>query len=268
MGEEMGKRFEVTISRYSPWPLIAVLVATLVIFVVGAATLVYPQKIPGVGILLMGGELKQIVSPVHGVVESWLVEEGDSINNGDEVALVRAADDDSLVKVNANSSGVVAEIISYAPAQIRKGQALAIVTSHGDVTRDLELVGFVSSLDGKLIQPGMKALISPSIIDVHRDGNLLGTVKRVGKLPMTKEAVLSVVKIPEIAKYIRSKIEAEPFVVVISLDYNTTNMTGYRWNGPGPTTLLDSGIFANFDVIYQETSMLSRLWSSPTRGAR
>jgi hypothetical protein len=248
---------------FSFWSTVLFFIALVVSLLLFCAFVTYPQKINGIGLFLMRGELKQIVSPLSGMIESWLKEEGDAIEIGDALAVIRDHDDpDNTKQVTARVRGVIAEVIAYANTSVLKGQAIAIISNFGDPRKDLELVGFVSSLAGKKIKPSMKALIDPTTSNPYVAGHLLGTVKRVGRLPMTKAAVQSVIKIPEMAKYIRSKIDAEPFVVILSLVPNETHKSGYLWSGPGPSFELDSGVLADISIIIDEPTILSLLWPS------
>lgn len=253
-----GKR---ALVGFKLWPLLVFFVALAVLVLLFCAFYRYPQKVHGIGLLLQKGHLKQMLSPVSGTMEAWLLEEGDFVKLNQDVAIIRDHEHEERTSVvKAKVDGVLGEIIAYPNTQVGRGQAIALVTSHGDPKRDLELIGFVSSLEGLKLQPGMHALVDPSVTDPYVQGHMVATVKRVGKLPMTKEAVQSVIKIPEIAKYIRQQIEAEPFVVALSLEHSATQATGYAWMGPGPTFKLDSGIIADFDVIYAEPTLLELLW--------
>jgi hypothetical protein len=248
------------------WPTLWFLAAVILSIILFFALSIYPQTINGVGLLLMQGELSQIISPVTGTVEAWYKEEGETIKTGEMLALVRHHKDlDKTMVIKSNLDGVVAEIIAYSNSIIHMGEPLAFITKHGDPQKDLMLVGFVSSLKGKMLTKGMPATIEPSLTDPLIHGQLLATVKRVGKLPMTKAALQSMLKIPEMAKYVRQRLEAEPFVVVLSLNPDSTHKTGYLWNGPGPLFLLDSGIFADFSIVYDEPSILALLWPSLKR---
>lgn len=243
------------------WATLLFLGSVVLALLVFCVLTVVPQQVHGIGILLLQGELGQILSPTSGTLERWLKEEGDTIKIGDTVALVRPHSNVLQTQaVKSGVDGVIAEIITYANTQATLGQALAIVTSLGDTRKDLELIGFVSSLEGKKIFPGMTATITPSVTNDVTHGHVLATVKRVGKLPMTKTAVQSMVKIPEVAKYIRKQVDGEPFVVVLSLIHNSEHKTGYQWSGPGPSFELDSGTFADISITYAEPSILSLLW--------
>lgn len=238
------------------WPALAFLTLLVMAFLVFSGFYLVPRLVPGLGILLVEGELGEVTSPSDGTLESWLVEEGDTLNKGQTLARIRTFEKSELNDIWAPQSGLMAEIIAYTGTQVKKGESLALITSRGDVRHHLELIGFVSSLEGKKIRPGMKARIWPSITSAYHDGALLARVKQVGKLPMAKAAVQSIIKIPGLAKYIRNKIEAEPFLVILALDIDSKQPSGYRWSKRGPSFELDSGVMADFDIIYDEQSLL------------
>lgn len=243
-----------------PFTLLSVVVLALAL--IFAKFTIIPQTTKGLGMLLYRGELGQVLSPAAGIVTSWLKEEGDDISKGEVLALLLNHENQPKIEVRAVEDGVIAEIIAYGNTWVEKGQPLAIIAHRGDPRADLELIGFVSSLDGKKIRPGMTAMVDPTITSPYLHGHLVAKVKRVGKLPMTKAAILSLLKIPEVAKYIRSQIEAEPFVVVLQLEKNDQGITGYQWTGPGPEFPLDSGVFAQINITHREETLFDMLWPS------
>lgn len=247
---------------------LVVLVAIVVGFMVFATHYMVPTTVPGVGIILFKGGLKQVVSPQAGWIQSYAKEEGDPISKGDVLALMRAhGNADKEVPIYAHVAGQIAEIIAYPDTVVSQGQPIAIITDAKNPLLDLEMLSFVSSLDGKKIQPGMLVRITPSIVDPLRTGHLLARVKRVGKLPMSLAAVQSVVKIPEVAHYIRDQLSAEPFVVVLSLNQDPEHITGYAWDGPGPNFMLDSGIIAQASIVTEEKSLAARIFPMLFHGA-
>lgn len=248
--------------RFSTLPLLVALLTIATGMIIFSSLYIYPQKIPGLGFIVLHGDLKQILSPVSGTIEKWLKEEGDEVNANEDVVMIFQNDDKSIKKVSSKVDGIIAEIIAYPDTAVGINQPLAIITNRGDVRSDLEVIAFVSSLDGKKIEPGMEALIDPSITNSAQEGHLIGKVKRVGKLPMSKAALLSLIKIPELAKYIRERIEAEPFVVILSLVRNHQHKTGYEWSGPGPIFALDSGIIADVSIVISKPTILSILLPS------
>lgn len=245
------------------WPTLLFLVALLAFIVLFCVFFTYPEKVHGKGLLLVKGEIRQVISPAQGTISSWRKEEGDVIRRGETVAfLIEHAHPDREKAIIAHVDGIIAEIIAYPDAQVQQGQALAVVTNHGDMKKDLEAVSFVSSLEGKKIAVGMKVLLDPSITHPYLHGYLIGEVKRVGKLPMSKEAIYSILKIPSLAHYIESQLVAEPFMVMVALKPDKDHVTGYEWSGVGPSFVLDSGVLLDLDVIVAESNMASLLWPS------
>lgn len=236
------------------------LIMLLIALILMARFMVYHNQVHGLGILLLKGEIYQVISKENAFISSWQVEEGDEIKKGDLLLLMR--NDQNEYEVLAQQPGIVAEITAYGDSMVRRGDTLAVITSTGDVRNDLEVVGFVSSLEGKKLSLGLKAKIIPSIVDENIYGYLKGQVVKVGKLPMSKSAIQSVIKIPQVAKYIRSQIEAEPFLVRINLDKDANHITGYKWSKKGFITPLDSGIITTFDIVYEEIPWLYLLWPS------
>jgi hypothetical protein len=241
------------------WPFLFLLLLLLGLFLVFSVYYRVPREVAGLGILLVQGELTEITSLSDATLDSWVVEEGDVLSKGHIIARIRSLDGE-LAEIRAPHGGSMAEIIAYPGTQVKKGESLALLAPLGDVRHHLELIGFVSSLEGKKVNAGMKARIWPSVTSSYHDGALLARVKHVGKLPMTKAAVQSIIKIPGLAKYIRNKIEAEPFLVVLALDKDDQQPSGYRWSKVGPSFELDSGIIADFDIIYDEQSLLARMF--------
>ncbi|OPZ23986.1 MAG: hypothetical protein BWZ03_00327 [bacterium ADurb.BinA186] len=218
-------------------------------------------KVNGLGIILFKGGLSELSSPEQATVEQWFFEEGDAVSPGAVILSIKShVPPFKSIDIKAVDAALIAEIIAYPGTKVDAGDALAFLSSHGDKRSDLELIGFVSSLDGHKLRPGMKVSIVPSISDSYREGVLLGEIRRVGKLPASKSAISSLVKIPELAKYIRSRIEAEPFLVVISLLRDEHHVSGYQWRGQGSRFPLDSGLIAYFQAEYDERTLLQMYW--------
>lgn len=231
----------------------------LIALLIAAYFIVIPEKVQGLGMLLFRGELKHIASPRTGMIETWFKEEGDTIHKGEKLATVIDHTTDDTIDIIAQDDGVLAEIVAFGNVFVDKGQTLAIISHNGDPRSDLELTAFVSSFEGKKIQPGMLALINPTITEVYRHGYMRARVKRVGKLPVSKASILSILKIPEVADFIRGQIKTEPFVVVLEPIVDETTQSGYAWTGPGPEQPLDSGVFAEATIIIREERLLSML---------
>jgi hypothetical protein len=244
---------------FSVLPVLFFAIAIVVLLLIIAFVVVIPDKVHGLGMVLFKGELAQVLAPRTGTIISWRKEEGDAIRVGEKLATMIDHQTDEAIEIFATVEGVIAEIIVFGNSFVDRGETIAIISHHGDPRQDLELTGFVSSFDGKKIAPGMRVLINPTITKPYSQGYLIATVKRVGKLPVTRNAILSILKSAEVADFIREQIHAEPFMVVIEPAKDQGHVTGYQWTGPGPKSALDSGIFADFTIIVDEERLLSML---------
>ncbi len=248
-------------SIVSPWGLAVGLSLAIGALLIASALIRVSLSIDGLGILLFKGGLEYVLSPEDAVLREWLVEEGDVLQPHQLIAILQSRQSPfGTLEIKAEKEAVLAEIINYPGAKLASGDTLALLSANADKRSDLEVIGFVSSLVGKKIKEGMPVLIYPSISDDYHDGALMGTVRRVGKLPVSKSAINSLIKIPELAKYIRNSIDAEPFLVVITPIKNAEHPSGYKWKGPGPNFALDSGIISSFSVEYQQRSLLENNW--------
>ncbi len=246
-----------------PW-LFSFLLCSLAIFLFILSIFIeVPLKISGKGWFLMHGEIHQITSLHHGIIDEWLVKEGDNVEISQIVAKIISEEDPTkFIEIRSLHKGIMAEILAFSGSKVVFGQSLALITPHGDKHQDLQIMAFVSSLDGKKIRPGMAVEVFPSITDFHQNGYLVAQVSEVSKLPIAKSALYSLIKIPELAKYIRQSVQAEPFVISLKPVLNSNHKTGYLWQGKGPLFALDSGIIADVYVIYEYSSILKLIWPS------
>jgi multidrug resistance efflux pump len=243
-------------------------IALLALLVVLAASLIFAaffrveSQADGIGVLLIKGAIDRVTSPRDGTISDCFYEEGDFVKKGSVIALLQSFKAEEKIEIIAHADGLIAEISAYPGSFVSQGETVAIMTEQGDPRKDLELTGFVSSLVGKRLKPGMPVKIRPSITNARSDGELLGVLKSVAKLPASKAAILSLLKVPELAKFIQKKIEAEPFLVMISLTQDDAHESGYAWTGPGLKNILDSGVIAEFSVTFAKERLLAFLWPS------
>lgn len=222
------------------------------------------KTIDGIGIMLFKGGLSVQFSPAEGVLDQWLKSEGDEVVKGETIATLRLLKNpDQIVSIVAASSGRIAEMLKWPGDKVEALGQLAFINLAGP-SQDLQLVAFVSSWEGPRITFGNKVKIYPSIIE-NKAGFLWGQVEKVGKLPISKQALHSLIKIPELAKYIRSQVSAEPFLVTVSPVRDPGHLTGFKWEGQGPKRELDAGLLAHMKVIYREESALKLGWPSLSR---
>ena len=125
-------------------------------------------------------------------------------------------------------------------------------------TDTLEAVFYVSLADGKRIQPGMQARISPSIIRSEEYGLLLAEVTSVEQLPRTQAEMMAVLGNDAVVQ----SLSSSGFIIEVRLDVekDANTPTGYKWtsaNGP-PAILLD-GILSDGRVVTSQQRPIEQL---------
>ncbi len=87
--------------------------------------------------------------------------------------------------------------------------------------------------DGKRIEPGMEALISPTTVQRARFGSMVGSVRSVSAYPVTTDAVTNVVGNAEVAQ--RLTAGANKIEVICGISLDPASHSGFSWtSGKGP----------------------------------
>lgn len=250
-------------STFSPlalWLWLILIAITLLIVGLLLKTIIVKKEVDGIGMILLHGAIYDEKSPSEGTLTDWLLEEGDEVKKGQAFAVISPFNDPKETKtLLSHFDAEIGEILVAPGTVVKVNQTLAILTPRGNIRKDLRVVAFVSSLEGKKIKPGYKAKILPTIFSPYQEGFLLGRVEKVGKLPISKDALHAIIKIPELANYLRSKVEAEPFLVTLTIDNDEAHPSGYSWVGKGGFGL-DSGLISQIFITYQELSLLQMIW--------
>ena len=172
--------------------------------------------------------------------------------------LEKAVLDNSMIK--SPHSGCILEITATVGQYLNPGTGLGILQRSG-ITTSLMSVTYFSVEDGKKIQPGMKSLVTPDIVQRTRFGGIVGQIKEVSIFPVTNEGAISVVGNPEIVQKLMdeggAKIEA-----LAKLQDDSTTFSGYKWSSSkGPQLEITPGTTTTVRVIIEERSPIT--WVLP-----
>ncbi len=103
-----------------------------------------------------------------------------------------------------------------------------------DTSNNLEMVTYFSSTDAAKIIVGQEVHILPNNIKENTVGNILGEVKSISNLPISKQQAESILGSSSIANQLLGNRDL--IQVVINLVQDSNNNTGYKWiHGNGPT---------------------------------
>lgn len=149
-------------------------------------------------------------------------------------------------------AGYIREIRSDVGQLVVAGQSLVSVEM---VDAPLQAVAFVPT-EGKRIQAGMEAHVSPVTVRREEYGYLLGTVSFVSPQPATRQGMLRTLGNEILVEQLAGM--GAPFLVEIELLTDPDTPTGFRWSsGSGPPGTVDSGTMVTMEVVVEEQRPIS-----------
>ncbi len=149
-------------------------------------------------------------------------------------------------------AGYIREIRSDVGQLVVSGQSLVSVEM---VDSPLQAVVFVPT-EGKRIQPGMEAHVSPVTVKREEYGYLLGTVSFVSPQPATREGMMRTLGNEILVEQLAGM--GAPFLVEVDLLTDPDTPSGFQWSsGSGPPGTVDSGTMVGIEVVVEEQRPIS-----------
>jgi HlyD family secretion protein len=106
----------------------------------------------------------------------------------------------------------------------------------------LEALLYLDSRPAKLIKPGMRVEISPSVARRERYGVLIGRVRAVEDFPSTRRGMMRVLHNEQLVETFLTETQGAPTAVRARLTVDRNTPSGYRWSSRrGPSLKLSSG---------------------------
>jgi multidrug efflux pump subunit AcrA (membrane-fusion protein) len=218
-----------------------------------------PITISGQGILLHGGRIDTLESPVAGLLVALSVQPGDVIHKQALVGQVSQPLDGELVPITSPFEGQVLETRAREGAYLQPGTPVLRLEPVGE---PLVAVLFVSPADGKKLAAGMTVHLLPSTVRQEEYGYLLGTITYVSPLPMSTESIVEVLGNAGLAQQL-SPIP-NPVEVFVSLQPSESNPSHYEWTSSRrPDTILQGGTFIRGRVILNVVRPIDLMFSNP-----
>jgi hypothetical protein len=149
-----------------------------------------------------------------------------------------------LMLVAAVVWGLIATIETTIPGT-------GILVSRNGSDAELQAVLYVSIADGKRVQPGMIARISPSTVRSEEFGMVLGTVTAVQQVPSTQAEMFVVLGNDAL---VQSLAATGAIVEVrLALQQDPTTASGYDWTSAGgPPARLWGGVLSDAYIVVNE----------------
>jgi HlyD family secretion protein len=149
------------------------------------------------------------------------------------------------------------------------GTVVGVQTSIGDMVKDGSPVASIASLGsgidalvyvpaqvGKLVKPGMTALVSPSTVKREEFGSIKGEIKTVSQFPTTKKAMMAILQNQDLVDYLAAK--GPPIAVRVRLISDSATYSGYAWtSSAGPEQQITPGSLANARITVRKQAPIS-----------
>lgn len=249
-----------------------------------------PVKVQGQGILLAQPGVVEVTTTYSGQISQLLVREGDWLRKGQKVAhlhqaqlldqlqnaqrelwlhpgvqsesvqkihrRIRQLQDELKLRSHVSTpyAGRVVEIVSRTGQSMEPGVPVLRLELQSESPHALEVVLYLSPLEGNKVEAGMMVEVIPSTIKQEEHGFLLGKVKRVSRHPASLLGMMHTLKHPELARFLAQQ-QGTPIRVLVTLVPDAVTPTGYRWSsGTGPTNPLYSGTLCAGTVVLEYRS--------------
>lgn len=114
--------------------------------------------------------------------------------------------------------------------------------------KGLDVISYFTPENGKKINVGMRALVSPTNIKPEEYGSLEGKVIEVSPFPMNKNVMMSILKNESLVEQFSQN--SSPIMAKIRITRNKKNHSGYQWSSShGPGEQITPGTTAEIKII-------------------
>lgn len=159
--------------------------------------------------------------------------------------------------IRAREDGQITEIKAGGGDVIGSGTAIATLAPVSRSGRMIALL-YVPVAEGKRIQPGMAAEISPANVERAIFGHIPGRILSVAPLPSTAEGMRKMLRNDTLVRQLLSN--GAPIEIRVALDTDAANPSGYRWSAShGPAAALSAGVTLTGDMIVERKRIIGLL---------
>jgi multidrug efflux pump subunit AcrA (membrane-fusion protein) len=188
------------------------------------------------GILLHSGARHEVASQVSGLVTEVSVKVGDDVKEGQAIATVRT-DAGAKTDVVSLFGGRADEVLIQKGMVLDRGQNVAVVE---EGNKPLEAVVFVPAEEGKQLQKGMQAHVSPATAKAEEFGYVEGKVSSVSQFPVTKSEMSAVLANQSLVDALRTG--ESQLQVDVKLLSDPSTPSGFQWSSSqGPPFSINHG---------------------------
>jgi multidrug efflux pump subunit AcrA (membrane-fusion protein) len=231
--------------------LSALLIAAIIWGVAGRIA----TTVTGQGILLQGGRVYGVVSPIAGEVTALFVKVGDTVREGQDVAIItppNSRDGSQITRVTSSYNGRVIELRAERGSIVASSDTIMSLEAND---LPLEVIVYLPSADSANIRRGMEVQVLPANVAKEEYGFLRGRVMSVAAFPSTARGMALTIAHAELVD--QFMVNGPPVEVRVALLPDTTP-SGYRWSyAAGPPFEIRSGTLCQAAITLGEERPIS-----------
>ena len=158
--------------------------------------------------------------------------------------------------VRSSSKGRVAEI-KVAPGDVLPaGARLMTLIRDAPEGTDLTAIMYVSPVDGRRVEKGMKIEIVPSTVRKEEYGYASGVVVTVADVAATAEGMRSVLKNEQLVAKLSG--EGAPIAIEVRLEGDAATPSGLKWSSSkGPPQRIASGTLLDAKIVVDRVPVIN-----------
>lgn len=157
--------------------------------------------------------------------------------------------------IRSPAAGLVTEITTQINETVMPRDKLLVVET-GNAAQALIVHAYLPINQGKRVEAGMAAQVTPTSIDGGIYGSIRGTVLSVSSLPMSRDGLLAVIGNPAMVTTMMAT--GAPIEIKIALETDRSTPSGLRWtSSDSPPTPVTAGTTAISRIVIDRVSPVS-----------
>lgn len=148
------------------------------------------------------------------------------------------------------SSGIVQEVLTFQGDTVQNNELVLSLTEKSD--QPLKAVLYFSTIDGKAIQYGMEAQVTPTFLQAEEYGSIKGLVMSTSPYPTSQEEINKTFLNSALSNVVINVSAGSPYKVEVSLIRSSESASGFQWTtSKGPPFKIKEGALVTGAVITQ-----------------
>lgn len=156
-------------------------------------------------------------------------------------------------EIRAPAAGRVTEVKEQVGASLAPGDPVLSIETGAE---GLEVLLYVSPADGKSVEPGMRALVSPHNLRREEYGSMTGTVHSLSEFPATSAGLTYALQNTELVEALA--VDGPLYTGRVVLERDPDTASGIAWSSPqGEGVAITSGTLASVEIEVRTRSPIS-----------